>query len=292
MKMRKFMRNLALAGIMVLGMGIFAGCGAKTQEAASLAESGVLLLRVNPEIEIKYDKDGHVLSVQGVNKDGKDIVEGYQDYVGKECREVVGDLVKEIHKAGYFVEEVEGQNKKITIEIETGSILPDEEFLNEIVTDIQQYVTDMQMHSPIVLEGESDYGMTDWSLSDYGEAAYEKVVPAGSESKPQTDKPAAPAQDTTKPPVKADPSSPYSPYGTTDYGTSPYTPYEAASPYTPYEAETPYTPYEEASPYTPYEEASPYTPYEEASPYTPYEETNYGASAYTNYETSNYSDYQ
>lgn len=307
MKRRSMMRKMALAGILTLGMGLLAGCGAGTgtktgngtetgtelaaQEAVSLAEGGMLILKVNPEIAVEYDAKGRVTSIRGVNQDGKDIVAGYADYVGKECREVVGDLVKEIHDAGYFVEEVEGRNKKITIEIETGSVLPDEQFLEEIVTDIQQYVADMQMNSQVSGTDRNNAGVTDWSLSDYGVSAYGITVLSQGTNTTKTNTSAG-----------VNSASPYSPYET-PYDQDPDTPYETpyeADPDTPYEATnygtSPYTPYEttnyETSPYTPYEatdyEASPYTPYEatdyETSPYTPYEATDYGASSYSAYD--------
>lgn len=34
MKMKTFMRNLALTGIMILGMGLFTGCGNQAQDSA------------------------------------------------------------------------------------------------------------------------------------------------------------------------------------------------------------------------------------------------------------------
>lgn len=322
MKKRTFLSRLALTGMMIISMGIFAGCSSQSSESAlsgneaeALASGGTLVLRVNPEIAVEYDENGRVTAVRGKNEDGKDIVAGYQDYIGKECREVVGDLVSAIHEAGYFVEEVEGEGRKITIEIETGSALPGDQFLEEIVTDIKQYVTDMNMNSPVVVEGETDYGVTIYENTDYGVSAYDAspydaspydetpyeieipVTPA-----PSGETPAAPQETTDYSPYE---ESNYTPYEETDYSPyeeSAYTPYvEPAAPvtppapavsqettdYSPYE-ESNYTPYEESN-YTPYEESN-YTPYEESA-YSPYEESAYEESDYSPYEESNYSDY-
>lgn len=220
MKMRTFISRLALTGMMILSMGIFAGCSAQNSEQAlsgnemtTLASGGTLVLRVNPEIAIEYDGNGKVTAVRGKNQDGKDIVAGYQDYVGKECREVVGDLVGAIHKAGYFVEEVEGEGRKITIEIETGSSLPKDQFLDEIVTDIKQYVTDMKMNSPVVVEGETDYGVTIYDSTNYGETNYSPY-----------DDPATPYEATNYTPY----DDPGTPYEVSAYEESAYTPYEAS----------------------------------------------------------------
>ncbi len=316
-------RRTLWAGILILCAGLMAGCAEKQEETAvpagneaAVQESGgTLVLKVNPEIAVEYDENGKVTAVTGRNEDGKQIVEGYQDYIGKECHEVVEDLVGLIHEAGYFVEEVEGESRKITIEIETGSILPEEDFVDEIVAGVQTYVKDMQLDSPVVAGEQGGDGTTDFDIyeHDYGNEAYEVVIPA--ETAASTDPngeenagAAAPAEengaDTAVPASDTGNAAQSSGTGNTPASNgnppaaqeSPYTdyetPYEEASPYTDYA-----TPYEEASPYTdyatPYEEASPYTdyatPYEEASPYTdyhhesPYEESHYGDSGYSHY---------
>lgn len=107
--MRKdIIKKTFTAAILAAALGIFTGCGAQqAPEAVALADGGTLILKVNPEIEIGYDENGKVISLSGVNQDGKGIVEGYQDYIGKECRVVVNDLVEDIREAGYFVEEVD-----------------------------------------------------------------------------------------------------------------------------------------------------------------------------------------
>lgn len=291
MKKRTFLGRLALTGIMIISMGIFTGCSSQSSgpalagnETAALASGGTLVLRVNPEIAVEYDENGRVTAIRGKNEDGKDIVAGYQDYIGKECREVVGDLVNAIHEAGYFVEEVEGEGRKITIEIEAGSVLPGDKFLEEIVTDIRQYVTDMNMNSPVVVEGETDYGVTIYDSTDYGVSDYD-ASPYDETPYDETDY--SPYEETA-----------YSPYDETDYSPyeeSAYTPYIApAAPPTPAAPAKPVTPPAETTDYSPYEESN-YTPYEESayeeSAYSPYEESVYEETNYSPYEESGYSDY-
>ena len=67
--------------------------------------------------------------MEGKNDDGNTIVAEYADYSGKDCRQVVSDLVAKINEAGYFVEETDGSAREITLEIEAGSVLPEENFL-------------------------------------------------------------------------------------------------------------------------------------------------------------------
>lgn len=184
-------RRTMWAGIMILCAGLMAGCAGKQEETAGLAGSaaevaesgGTLVLKVNPEIAVEYDENGRVTDVYGRNEDGKKIVENYQDYIGKECHEAVEELVGMINEAGYFVEEIKGESRKITIEIETGSILPEEDFLDEIVTGVQTYVKDMQIGSPVVTEEQSGDDQTDVTIyePEYGAEAYEVVIPPESE---------------------------------------------------------------------------------------------------------------
>ncbi len=332
--MKRRNRGKLWAGILILCAGLMAGCAEKQEETVVLTGSeaavqesgGTLVLKVNPEIAVEYDENRKVTAVTGRNEDGKQIVESYQDYIGKECHEVVEDLVGLIHEAGYFVEEVEGESRKITIEIETGSILPEEDFVDEIVAGVQTYVKDMQLNSPVVTGEESGDGTTDFDIyeHDYGNEAYEVVVPADSQitDEPAEDSDAGESADAAAPAEEngADTAAPAPDTGNAAQGSgtgntpasngnppaaqeSPYTDYE-----TPYEETSPFTdyatPYEEASPYTdyatPYEEASPYTdyatPYEEASPYTDYATPYEEASPYTDYhhespyEESHYGD--
>ena len=136
--------------------------------AVSLATGGTLYLSVNPEIAIFYDGDGKVTKVEGRNDDGSKILADYTGYEGKEARQVVRELVAEIGEAGYFAEEIEGENRQITIEIEAGSSLPHDGFLEEVAADVRECVNSHHWHSPVDVEGESSYGMTEYHDTDYG----------------------------------------------------------------------------------------------------------------------------
>lgn len=271
--MKKRNKKMVWPVLLLLCVGLMAGCSGKTEEppvqteppaSAESAEEvsksdGTLILKVNPEIAVEYDENGKVTAVYGRNEDGRKIVENYQDYIGKECREAVEELVGLINDAGYFVEEVEGESRKITIEIETGSILPEENFVDEIVAGVQTYVKDMQIGSPVTAEeqpgSKETEGVTIYD-QEYGAEAYEVVIPSeNQESAPE----ALPENQETAPEAAAPDMTPY-----TDYET-PYT--ESATPYTDYE--------------TPY--ADPETPYTDDHHGSPYEATHYGDSGYSHY---------
>lgn len=262
-----------LAGLLALCLGTLTGCGGGNKETAVVqqeqtaqeeTEGGVLLLRVNPEIAIEYDAEGRVTAVRGLNDEGRSIVADYQDYMGKKCREVVSELVGVINEAGYFVEEVEGQGRKITIEIESGSVTPEPDFLEQIAADVQQYVEEMQVNGVVSLDGETDYEI-------YGESSYDIQVP------PADDKTAAGSGDTQQNPGGAAGK----PQPGANQNDTPYTDY--ATPYTDYHTDN-------ATPYTDYhtDDVTPYTDYhtDHDTPYTDYHDS------HTNHDShSNYSDY-
>ncbi len=125
------------------------------QQAELAAEGGVLVLSVNPEIGVEYDRDGLVTGVTGRNDDGRKVVAGYNDYIGKPCNDVVQELIVKINEAGYFVEEVEGENRRIVIEIEPGSALPQQDFLQSIAANTQETVRGLNLSSNVAAHDDS-----------------------------------------------------------------------------------------------------------------------------------------
>ena len=132
--------------------------------------AGVLYLSVNPEIAISYDKDGYVTKVEGRNDDGVSLLKSYTGYEGKKTQEVVTELVTAIGEAGYFVEDIDGSKRQIVIEIEAGSALPSDTFLDEVVADVRSCVSSHNWHGPVDLQGERHYDVTDYGYddTDYG----------------------------------------------------------------------------------------------------------------------------
>ena len=128
MMKRRNLKGTAVAA-MVCGMMVFTGCGgggtAGAAEEAAVQKSeeimGTILLSVNPEMEISYDGEGKVKSIEGANEEGVAVAEAYKDYEGKACREVVGDLVEEIYEAGYFEQTVGGNTRNVVLKLEEGS---------------------------------------------------------------------------------------------------------------------------------------------------------------------------
>lgn len=152
-----------LVGILVIGFTLLlVGCSANSAtdsegalSASSLAESGTLYLKVNPEIAIDYDENGKVTGIVGVNDDGSDIVNLYPDFIGKDSGLVVKDLIALIGEAGFFVEEIEGSAKKIVIELEAGSVIPGDNFLEVMASSAQSAVEEYKLNSNVEVDGET-----------------------------------------------------------------------------------------------------------------------------------------
>ena len=146
-------------------------CGqsaASNEGGQSLAKGGVLVLSVNPEIAVEYDENGTVTGVTARNDDALAIINSCTGLIGQPTREVVTDLVTAIGEAGYFVEEIEGERRQITLEIEPGSSLPNDAFLDDVIADIRDAVNRHDWSTPLVVEGESDFGISDYIDTDYG----------------------------------------------------------------------------------------------------------------------------
>ncbi|MBQ3076227.1 MAG: hypothetical protein IJC43_00065, partial [Clostridia bacterium] len=154
---------------LVLSLACLTGCSqTTTPESGAPTTGGILVLKVNPEIAVEYNEAGIVTGVTARNDDALAIIAGCEGLIGSATRNAVTELVTAIGKAGYFVEEVEGERRRITIEIEAGSRLPHDTFLDEVVADVRSCVSTNAWSVPMDLVNESDYGMTSYVDTDYG----------------------------------------------------------------------------------------------------------------------------
>ena len=164
MMKRRNLKGTAVAA-MVCGMMVFTGCGgggtAGEAEEAAVQKSeeimGTILLSVNPEMEISYDGEGKVKSIEGANEEGVAVAEAYKDYEGKACREVVGDLVEEIYEAGYFEQTVGGNTRNVVLKLEEGSRYPDDDFINEMADEVKVTAEHCGIGSSPMTVDEDDY---------------------------------------------------------------------------------------------------------------------------------------
>lgn len=127
-----------------------------TTQGESLSSFGTIVLKINPEIAIEYDEQGLVTRVIGKNDDGQEIVDRYYDFIGKDSGLVLEELVALINEAGYFVEEVEGEARQIILELESGSVLPEDNFLEVLAMNIQNAIADLNTDADVVKAEDSE----------------------------------------------------------------------------------------------------------------------------------------
>ena len=140
-----------------------AGCGKKGPELKD--GTGIILLRVNPEISVHYDEEGIVTDVVPENDDGKVVVENVRDFKGQQVRAVVKQLVAAIHDAGFFISEIDGSERDITIEIVKGSVFPEESFDKLVAKDVRSTLKEMNLDSNVLGIDLSDYDDSDYDGS-------------------------------------------------------------------------------------------------------------------------------
>ena len=147
----------AVSSLAVASAVLLTGCGAPAQEGTALKETGTLTLSVNPEIQIEYNREGKVTDLTGRNDDGKTIVAAYPDYIGKNCEVVLQDLIVEINEAGFFLDDIDGNKKNIVLQLEPGSVLPSDDFLEDMSLRTQETVKGLDLASGIVTIDDDDY---------------------------------------------------------------------------------------------------------------------------------------
>lgn len=157
--------------ILTLSIFTLVGCGQSIKSNTTLENEvlggGTLCLKVNPEIEIHYDKKGFVTNIEASNTAAIEILENYTNFVGKDAKIVVNDLVTIIGKTGYFIEDSENKYKHITIEIKTGSYMPSNTFLRTLVNDIRKNISNHNWEAPVLIELESLSTITDYQEASH-----------------------------------------------------------------------------------------------------------------------------
>ena len=134
-----------------------AGNSEPVMQADAGGSVGTVLLSVNPEIEIDYDKAGNVVALTGLNADGQAVLASYTGYEGKACTAVVSELVDEINAGGYFDATIDGHEKNIVLKMERGSAYPSDQFLNDLAEAVRLVVEADQIGSQTVAMDSDDY---------------------------------------------------------------------------------------------------------------------------------------
>lgn len=141
---------LAILLVMTVLLGLLAGCNKKetpdgsspTGAASDNKEvAGMLLLNVGGAVEIMYNSDGAALRVDGYGVNGSAIASAV-DYegatIGASCVEAVGIVTQKAIDAGY----INDDTKTVLIKLVIDSVLPEEDFLNKCVAEMEKLVPD------------------------------------------------------------------------------------------------------------------------------------------------------
>ena len=164
--------TLSLAMLTACGGGTAAVPGQSAAPSAAQSQDpagatvGTVLLSVNPEIEMEYDGEGNVVTLNGLNDEGRAVLASYTGYEGRPCKSVVGELVEEINAGGYFDATIDGHEKNIVLKLERGSEYPSDAFLNELADAVRVAVEEGQIGSQAVALDQDDYDDT------YGDKGY------------------------------------------------------------------------------------------------------------------------
>ena len=156
---RRLIRAVVFACAAILAAGA-AGAGntafgAPSYRASSNKEEvkGRILVSGGPDISISYDKDGTVLEIKGIDRDGKNFLEGQDGYVGKSCKTAVGRLVRRLDEKGWFGEHADGSRKSLVVKAEKGSEYPDDQFMREIEDEVRDIAKDREINVYIKVVG-------------------------------------------------------------------------------------------------------------------------------------------
>lgn len=137
-------------------------------------------LSINPEVRIDVDKRNNVVAVEGVNEDGKVLIDGYS-CKGKQLDPVVDELIDRAIEHGYLYD-----GGKITFNFDSEHIDWVTTTEHELNDHVNEYLSD-RMSVTIVIESaytqevtipitpsqnesyaDSDYGDSDYGSSDSG----------------------------------------------------------------------------------------------------------------------------
>lgn len=146
-----------LCALLLLCALALTGCAGQGAATKPMEETGFFTLSVNPQIQVEYDRTGKVVALTGQNDDGQKIVEGYRDYIGKDCRTVVAELVTAIHQAGYFAAGTDGRENSILIQVAPGSMVPSEGFAADLGDGARETAEALQLTSGVVTIDSGDY---------------------------------------------------------------------------------------------------------------------------------------
>ncbi len=135
-------------------------------------------MAINPEVRIDVDRKDVVVGVEGVNADGKDLIQGYQ-YKKKNLKVVMDELVDLAIAQGYLHE---GSKVTLTLDTEDNQWIIDHG--DQLTTHLTDYLTEKFTVTIIITDknapaqsvdtdyDDTDYGPNNDGVTDYNDTDY------------------------------------------------------------------------------------------------------------------------
>lgn len=103
-------------------------------------ERGRIFVDAGLEISIAYDKKGNVLEIKGLDRDGKEFLEGQDGYIGKSCKSALKRLVQRLDEKGWFDQNTSSSKPSLIIRSKRGSKYPDANFMKDIDKAVREVI--------------------------------------------------------------------------------------------------------------------------------------------------------
>lgn len=164
--MKKLFKSKILATGLMLILSISSLAGAAPNEVYAATASnrqnskdtaGSILLSVNPEIKISYDKRGNVTVIKGLNDDGQNVLKKYTNYEGDSSETVVKELIGRMDDGGYLNASINGHRKNILIKLSRLSQVPDVKFLDNVANAARKELSDRNLDLRVIIIDSDDY---------------------------------------------------------------------------------------------------------------------------------------
>ncbi len=145
---------------------VFTGLLQTTQTYASV------YMTINPDVRIDVNRRNVVVGLEGINQDGRDLIEGYS-YRHKKLDPVMDELVDRAIEMGYLTD---GGN--ITLALDANSAQWVDATGSTLDQHLQEYLTEkLTVHIEITTASATDYDDTDYGpgsdgVSDYSDTDY------------------------------------------------------------------------------------------------------------------------
>lgn len=152
---------LLLAAVMVLG--VFAACGKESGDDATPSTpnyekvenpdtAGTLTVYAAAAVKVSYGADGLVLSLEGLNDDGKYLEETYaQELFGSSCTDAVNQIIKESVMKNFMFD-----TNYVVVKLNKGSALPGTSFLESVQSAAQRGLDTVASDAALVMVSEEN----------------------------------------------------------------------------------------------------------------------------------------